>query len=101
MSAQVLPETAAVYWRPRVDARSLERRGRVWTLTTIAHTIPFCAAAIVLFVLEPLFLHDWFRRRTARDATATLRLVHRLHIGLLVLSLVTIAGAVAGAHGMI
>jgi uncharacterized membrane protein len=62
----------------------------VWVLFTI-----------VLFVLEPLFLHDWFRRRTARDATATLRLVHRLHIGLLVLSLVTIAGAVAGAHGMI
>jgi hypothetical protein len=54
VSTEVLPETAAVYWRPRVDERSLERRGRVWTLTTIAHTIPFCAAAIVLFVLEPL-----------------------------------------------
>ncbi len=54
MSTQVLPETAAVYWRPRVDERSLTRRGRVWTLTTVAHTIPFCLAAIVLFLLEPL-----------------------------------------------
>jgi hypothetical protein len=54
VSAEVLPETAAVYWRSRVDERALERRGRVWTLTTIAHTIPFCVAAIVLFVLEPL-----------------------------------------------
>ena len=54
MSAQVLPETAAVYWRPRVDERSLARRGRTWTLTTIAHTIPFVAAAVFLFALEPL-----------------------------------------------
>ena len=54
MSAQVLPETAAVYWRPRVDARSLERRGRLWTLTTVAHTIPFITAAAVLFALQPL-----------------------------------------------
>jgi hypothetical protein len=54
VSSALLPETAAVYWRPRVDERSLERRGRVWTFTTVAHTIPFCIAAAVLFVLEPL-----------------------------------------------
>jgi hypothetical protein len=54
VSTQVLPETAAVYGRPRVDDRALTHRGRVWTLTTVAHTIPFCVAAIVLFLLEPL-----------------------------------------------
>jgi hypothetical protein len=54
VSAQVLPETAAVYWRPRVDERSLARRGRLWTLTTVAHTIPFVTAAAVLFALQPL-----------------------------------------------
>jgi hypothetical protein len=54
VAAPVLPETAAVYWRPRVDERSLERRGRVWTVTTVAHTIPFIVAAGVLFALEPL-----------------------------------------------
>jgi hypothetical protein len=54
VSTSVLPETSAVYWRPRVDERSLTRRGRVWTLTTVAHTIPFCVAAVVLFLLEPL-----------------------------------------------
>jgi hypothetical protein len=54
VSTQVLPETAAVYWRPRVDERSLARRGRTWTITTIAHTIPFLVAAGVLFALEPL-----------------------------------------------
>jgi len=54
VSAAHLPETAAVHWRPRVDARALARRGRVWTLTTTAHTIPFLTAAGVLFALEPL-----------------------------------------------
>jgi hypothetical protein len=54
VSTQVLPETATVYWRPRVDERSLERRGRAWTVTTVAHTIPFVAAAVCLFLLEPL-----------------------------------------------
>jgi hypothetical protein len=52
--AAPLPETAAVYWRPRVDERNLRRRGRVWTLTTIAHTVPYLAASAVLLWLEPL-----------------------------------------------
>ena len=54
MTVAPLPETAAVHWRPRVDARRLERRGRLWTLTTVAHTIPFTVAAATLFALEPL-----------------------------------------------
>ena len=49
-----LPETAAVYWRPRVDERGLRRRGRVWTLTTVAHTVPYGIASGVLLWLEPL-----------------------------------------------
>jgi len=54
VSSEVLPETAAVHWRPRVDERHLARRGRLWTLTTVAHTVPFTAAAVLLFWLEPL-----------------------------------------------
>ena len=52
--ASSLPETAAVYWRPRVDERRLARRGRLWTLTTVAHTIPYLVASGVLLWLEPL-----------------------------------------------
>jgi hypothetical protein len=52
--AQILPETAAVYWRPRVDDRRLDRRGRLWTLTTVAHTVPYLVASGVLLWLEPL-----------------------------------------------
>jgi uncharacterized membrane protein len=54
---------------------------------------------IVLFVAEPLFLHRWFRERAARSPDRTFRLVQRLHILLLTVSLVTIAAAVLGAHG--
>jgi hypothetical protein len=53
-TAPVLPETAAVYWRPRIDPARLRRRGRLWTLTTLAHTIPFLGTAALLMALEPL-----------------------------------------------
>jgi hypothetical protein len=54
VSAPVLPETAAVHGRPRLDAGRLRRRGRGWTLSTLAHTIPFLATAVLLIALEPL-----------------------------------------------
>jgi hypothetical protein len=54
VTAEALPETAAVYWRPRVDERHLDRRARLWTLTTVAHTLPYLMASGVLLWLEPL-----------------------------------------------
>ena len=50
----VLPETAAVHWRPRLDAVRLRRRERGWTLSTLAHTIPFVGVAVLMLALEPL-----------------------------------------------
>ncbi len=43
-----------MYWRPPVGERSLARTGRLWTLTTVAHTVPLCAAAVVLALLNPI-----------------------------------------------
>jgi len=54
VSSGALPETAAVHWRPRADARRLAARGRVWTVITVAHTVPFVATALLLLSLEPL-----------------------------------------------
>ncbi len=62
-----LPELAAVYWRPRVSDSSLRRYGRLWTLTSVAHTVPFGLAAILLAALKPvtipvsliLLAHAW------------------------------------------
>ena len=49
-----LPELAAVPWRQRASAATLRRRGRLWTLTTVAHVVPFLAVAVVLMLIQPL-----------------------------------------------
>ncbi len=51
-----LPELAGVYWRQRVSEASLKRRARLWTVTTVAHTIPFIGVAGVLLALNPITL---------------------------------------------
>lgn len=49
-----LPELANVYWRQRANDVSLTRTGRLWTATTLAHTLPFLATAIFLILLNPI-----------------------------------------------
>lgn len=51
--------------------------------------------------LEPLFLHRWFRDLAERDSDRAFRLLHRFHILLLTVSLMAIAGAVAGVRGFL
>jgi hypothetical protein len=53
-TAAALPELAAVPWRPRASVDSLRRRGLLWTAYTIAHVVPFLAAAAVLVALNPI-----------------------------------------------
>ena len=53
----------------------------------------------MLFVLEPLFLHRRLLERSRRDPSGTFVLIQRFHWVLLVLSLITVFGAVAGSHG--
>jgi uncharacterized membrane protein len=53
----------------------------------------------MLFVLEPLFLERFLSRRASITPDATYRLIEWLHRALLTLSLVTVAGAVAGSVG--
>ena len=60
----------------------------VWALFTL-----------VLFVLEPLILHRWFLESARRAPEATLTWATRFHWILLTLSVLAVAGAVAGAHG--
>jgi hypothetical protein len=53
VSAGALPELAGVPWRRRASAGVLRSRGRVWTLTTVAHVVPFVATAGLLLALSP------------------------------------------------
>jgi hypothetical protein len=52
--ATQLPELAAVHWRPRVDAERLRRSDALWTVTTVAHVVPFVAAGAALVAVQPL-----------------------------------------------
>jgi hypothetical protein len=45
-----------VHWRPRVDGARLDRLGTLWTLTTVAHVVPFLGAAALLMALNPIAL---------------------------------------------
>ena len=54
--AAPLPEVASVAWRPLVDPDRLRRRGELWTLTTVAHVVPFLGAAALLVAIQPLAL---------------------------------------------
>ena len=54
--ANVLPEVANVYWRTRVTDVSLRRVGRLWTLSSVAHALPFVAGAVALGLAGPIML---------------------------------------------
>ncbi|MGB0851005.1 MAG: hypothetical protein ACPGTP_07150 [Bacteroidia bacterium] len=54
---------------------------------------------VVLFILEPLLLHRLFKKYANDDPSKTFRIMHIFHWILLILSLLTTAGAVAGSHG--
>ena len=64
-----------------------------------AMTAIWIVFTLILFVAEPLFLRDWFRRRFDRDPEGTLTSIARMHWLLLTVSVVTVLGAIAGAHG--
>lgn len=49
-----LPELAGVPWRPRVDERRLDHAAALWTLSTVAHSVPFLIVGAVLMSLQPL-----------------------------------------------
>ncbi|BAJ00833.1 membrane protein [Shewanella violacea] len=62
-------------------------------------TLVWLMFTLVLFVFEPLFLHKWFHEQAVIDSEKTFNLIHKMHIFLLSLSLIAVAGAVAGSHG--
>jgi uncharacterized membrane protein len=62
-------------------------------------TLVWFVFTVVLFALEPLFLHRWFVEAAQRDSVRAFRILHRMHWVLLTLSTVAIVGAVAGSRG--
>lgn len=56
--------------------------------------------SVILFILEPLFLHRFFHALAQKDGEKAFSWLLRMHQILLALSLLAIFGAVAGSHGL-
>ncbi len=54
---------------------------------------------LLLFVGEPLVLHRYFPPWARRDPERAFAALHRVHVVLLALAIMTILGAMAGSHG--
>ena len=70
---------------------------RYWWVHSM--TLVWILFTIILYVLEPLLLHKLFRKYVDNNPGKTFAFIHCAHCALLVLSLITTAGAVAGSHG--
>lgn len=64
-----------------------------------AMTLIWVIFSLILYVLEPFVLHKVLKIYAVNDPEGTFRKMHRAHWVLLLLSLITTAGAVAGSHG--
>ncbi|PKP13147.1 MAG: hypothetical protein CVU08_06910 [Bacteroidetes bacterium HGW-Bacteroidetes-3] len=72
---------------------------RYWWFHTMV--IVWVLFTIVLFVLEPFILHKLFKKYANKNPEKAFNIMHKAHWILLLLSLITIAGAVAGVHGFL
>lgn len=63
-------------------------------------TLIWLVFTLVLFVLEPLVLRRRFKMMAAENSDRAFALLHRMHKVLLLLSLITVFGTVAGVHGL-
>jgi uncharacterized membrane protein len=82
----------------RLDAWDRFRSAGFWWMHAMVLT--WLIFTLMLFVIEPWFLERLLARRSAVAPEATYRLVEWLHRVLLGLSLLTVAGAVAGSLGV-
>jgi uncharacterized membrane protein len=90
---------AGFYMVQGLDAWGRYQDPSYWWLHLM--TLVWVMFTLVLFVLEPLFLHRWFSAFARRDSDRAFRLLQRFHVLLLTLSLIAIAGGVAGVRGFL
>ena len=80
-----------------LDAWSRFAELRFWWMH--AMVLVWLIFTLMLFVLEPLVLQRQLKQRAQRHPEKTFALIQRMHWLLLSLSLIAVAGAVAGSHG--
>jgi len=80
-----------------LDAWDRFKQATFWWMH--AMVIVWVIFTMMLFVVEPLVLHRFLLDRAERDPVGTFALIQRMHWVLLTISLLAVAGAVAGSHG--
>jgi uncharacterized membrane protein len=88
---------SGIYMAWRLDAWDRFRSADFWWMHAMVLTWLLFTA--MLFAIEPWFLERFLTRRAEAAPEATYRLIEWLHRLLRVLSVLTIAGAVAGSAG--
>ncbi len=93
----LLTGASGFYMLDYIDAWHRYSEPKFWWIHAL--TVVWALYMLVLFVAEPLILHRLFAKHAQRDPAKTFVVVHGLHFFLLLVSLGTVAGAVAGSHG--
>jgi uncharacterized membrane protein len=91
----LLAGASGVWLVARTDLWDRFAEGRFWWMHLMVAL--WAVFAVILFIVEPLYLH--LRLATSKTPEADFLQLMRLHQLLLVISIVTIFGAVGGSHG--
>ena len=95
--ATLLTAASGFYMLEALDAWGRYFDLKYWWIH--AMTLIWVLFTLVLFVLEPLVLHKLFRKKALANPGKTFKIMGIAHWVLLIMSLITTAGAVAGSHG--
>ena len=88
-----------LYLLARLDFWDRFRYGTYWWMhAMVAMWLLF---TVILFVAEPLIEYRWLFARVELEPEARFTLMGWLHRFLLIVSLITVLGAVAGSHGFL
>lgn len=96
-AAVILVGLTGLYMVAKLDLWDRFREPAFWWMHAMVGV--WLIFALLLFVGEPLVLHRRLPGLVARDPDAAFAWLHRVHVVLLTLGLVTVFGAVAGSHG--
>ena len=95
----LLTGLSGAYMLQVMDAWSRYTNLQFWWLHLM--TFVWVIFFLVLFILEPLFLHKWFHKQAIKNNERAFSVLQIMHIILLGFSLLAIIGAVAGIHGYV
>lgn len=88
---------SGIYMLHTLDAWGRLADARFWWLHLML--IIWLLFATMIYVVEPLFMHDRFRRLNLADPQRAFALATRFHAAALAASALAIAAGVLGAHG--